>query len=167
MIYLLLFFCLFWQRRKRLWFPVCTARSPFWKCLYSKKKEFAFSVDPFQNILTDLHLLQMHSSILWEENGPRCSKKRPCPMYAKLCYIIPTFCCCCCWWWWWWWFFLSDGDVVNASVRSSRYLLIHFWAEFKQTCYVTSPYGKGVWVQYYFSVSPRSICSSGYLFLNN
>ena len=40
--------------------------------------------------------------------------------------------------------FLSDGDIVNASVRSSRYLLIHFWAEFKQTCYVTSPYGKGV-----------------------
>ena len=50
----------------------------------------------------------------------------------------------------------SDGDIVSApirpSVRPSRYLLLNHWAEFYQTCYTTSPNGKGVQEQHYFSV---------------
>ena len=38
----------------------------------------------------------------------------------------------------------SDGDIVNASICSSRYLLLNHWAEFNKTCYMTSICGKGV-----------------------
>ena len=37
----------------------------------------------------------------------------------------------------------SDGDILNASVRPSRYLLLNQWMEFNQTCYMTSPHCKG------------------------
>ena len=65
----------------------------------------------------------------------------------------------------------SDGDIVNASVHpsacQSRYQLLHHWAEFYQTCFITSlhPRSKGVREQYYFPVR-SSIYSSRYLFLN-
>ena len=42
----------------------------------------------------------------------------------------------------------SDGDFVNASILlsicSSRYLLLNHWAEFNQTCYMTSLHDKDV-----------------------
>ena len=38
------------------------------------------------------------------------------------------------------------------SACLSRYLLLNHWAEFYQTCYITSPHGKGVREQHYFSV---------------
>ena len=42
---------------------------------------------------------------------------------------------------------------------------LYHWAEFNQTCYITSPHGKGVREQHYFSVHP-SICPSRYLLVN-
>ena len=45
--------------------------------------------------------------------------------------------------------------VYHASVCPSHYLLNH-WAEFNQTCYITSPHGKDVRKQHYFSV-PLSV----------
>ena len=57
--------------------------------------------------------------------------------------------------------------IMNASICPSSYILQNHWAEFKQICYMTSPHGKGVWEQQYFSVHPsvwhRSICPSHYL----
>ena len=34
---------------------------------------------------------------------------------------------------------------LHPSVHLSRYLLLNQWAEFYQTCYITSPHGKVVW----------------------
>ena len=55
----------------------------------------------------------------------------------------------------------SNGDISNDSIRPSVYLscylLLNHWAEFYQNCYNTSPHGKGVREQYYFS-----ICLSAY-----
>ena len=44
----------------------------------------------------------------------------------------------------------------RPSICPSRYLLNHL-AESNQTCYITSPHGKGVHKQNYFSVHPLSI----------
>ena len=71
-------------------------------------------------------------------------------------------------------FFLSDGDIVNASVRPSvrpSCYLLNRWTEFYQICYNTSPHGKGVREQHFFRAYVRpyvhpSICRSCYLFLN-
>ena len=38
---------------------------------------------------------------------------------------------------------------MNASVRPSRYILLNLWPEFNQTCYMTSPRGKGVRKQHF------------------
>ena len=46
----------------------------------------------------------------------------------------------------------SDGDIVNASVRPSRNRPLNHWAEFNQTCYMTSLRGKAVREQHYFSL---------------
>ena len=46
--------------------------------------------------------------------------------------------------------------VHCRSICPSCYLLNH-WTEFNQTCYITSPYGKGVREQQYFSVQPPSV----------
>ena len=61
-------------------------------------------------------------------------------------------------------------SVVCPSVCPSRYLLLNHLAEFRKTCYITSPYGKGMQEQHFFfcaSVRPYvrrpSICSSRYL----
>ena len=58
------------------------------------------------------------------------------------------------------------------SIRPSRNLLLNHRAEFNQTCYMTSPHGKGVQEQHYVSsirpsVQRPSICLSCYLFLNH
>ena len=56
----------------------------------------------------------------------------------------------------------SDENIVNASVHHVNSY---------QTCYITSPHGKGVQEQHYFSVCPSirhpSIYSSCYLLLNH
>ena len=44
--------------------------------------------------------------------------------------------------------------VRRPSICRSRYLLLSHWAEFNQTCYITSPHGWGVRKQHYFSVCP-------------
>ena len=44
------------------------------------------------------------------------------------------------------------ASVVRPYVRHA--LLQKHWAEFNQTCYITSPNGKGVQEQHYFSVRP-------------
>ena len=46
---------------------------------------------------------------------------------------------------------------MPPSVCRWRYLLLNLWVEFYQTCYITSPHGKGVQEQHYFSVCPSSI----------
>ena len=48
----------------------------------------------------------------------------------------------------------SYGNLVNASVRPSRYILLNLWPEFNQTCYMTSPRGKGVREQHHFLPCP-------------
>ena len=49
-----------------------------------------------------------------------------------------------------------------SSISLSRYLLLNHWAEFNQTCYITSPHGKGVREQHNFflrpSVRPSASC---------
>ena len=58
--------------------------------------------------------------------------------------------------------------VRRPSICPSRYLLLNHWAEFHQICYITSPCGKGVREQHYFSVRPSSVhCVSRYLLLNH
>ena len=47
--------------------------------------------------------------------------------------------------------------VRRPSICLSHYLLLNHWAEFNQTCYITSPHGKGVQEQYYFSVRSSSV----------
>ena len=42
----------------------------------------------------------------------------------------------------------------------SHYLLLNHWAEFNQTCYITSPHGKNVLEQHYFSLCPSVLPSS-------
>ena len=56
--------------------------------------------------------------------------------------------------------------VHRPSICLSCYLLLNHWVEFNQTCYITSPHGKGVQEQHYFSVCP-SICPSCYLLFNH
>ena len=56
--------------------------------------------------------------------------------------------------------------IHRRSICPSRYLLLNHWAEFNQTCYITSPRGKGVQEQLYFSVH-LPICPSRYLLLNH
>ena len=41
---------------------------------------------------------------------------------------------------------------VRLSICPSLYLLLIHWAEFNQTCYMTSPHGKGVGEQVHTSV---------------
>ena len=73
------------------------------------------------------------------------------------------------------WHLLDCGDyeIVNASVTPSvcppahpsaclSICLLNYWAEFNQTCYMTSPHGKGVLEQNYFSVCLSGIYSSHY-----
>ena len=59
---------------------------------------------------------------------------------------------------------------VPTSICPSRYLFLILWAEFNQTCYMTSPHGTGVREQHYFSFC-LSVCSSiyslRYLLLNH
>ena len=43
-------------------------------------------------------------------------------------------------------------SVCHPSICPSCYLLLNHWAEFNQTCYMTSPYGKGVGEQVCLSV---------------
>ena len=45
----------------------------------------------------------------------------------------------------------------------SHYLLNH-WAEFNQSCYITSPHGKVVRKQHHFTVRPSYLCLSVSLF---
>ena len=65
------------------------------------------------------------------------------------------------------------SSSVRPSVCLSRYLLLHHWAEFYQTCYITSPHGKGVQEKHYFSVRASVRASvvrpfvSHYLLLNH
>ena len=47
--------------------------------------------------------------------------------------------------------------VHCPSICPSPYLLLTHWAEFNQTCFITSPHGKGVQEQHYFSMLPSSI----------
>ena len=47
--------------------------------------------------------------------------------------------------------------IRHLSIYPSCYFLLNHWAEFNQTCYITSPYGKGVPEQHYFSVRPSSV----------
>ena len=57
----------------------------------------------------------------------------------------------------------SNGCIVNASVHWSCYLHLNHWAEFHQTCYITSAHDKCVWEQHYFSVLPfdsLSVCQT-------
>ena len=64
---------------------------------------------------------------------------------------------------------------VHPSVRPSSvvrpfvcHILLNHWAEFNQTCYITSPHGKGVREQHCFlCVRSPSICPSRYLLLNH
>ena len=49
----------------------------------------------------------------------------------------------------------------------SRYLLLNHWAEFNQTCYITSPNGKGCDSNIIFPCVRPSICPSRYLLLNH
>ena len=52
-------------------------------------------------------------------------------------------------------------SIVRVSVCLSRYLFLNHWAEFNQTCYITSLHGKDVREQHFFSyVSRPSICPS-------
>ena len=54
---------------------------------------------------------------------------------------------------------MPERGNVRPSVCPSRYLLLNHWVEFYQTCCFTSPNGKGVREQHYFSVHP-SVCLS-------
>ena len=59
-------------------------------------------------------------------------------------------------------------EHFHPSVCRWCYLLLNHWAEYNQTCYITSTHGKGV--QYYFSVrlSVRPLQRpSSYLLLNH
>ena len=49
---------------------------------------------------------------------------------------------------------LSNGDIVNGSVRLSRYLLLNHWAEFNQICYMTSLRSRSEREQNYVSLCP-------------
>ena len=44
--------------------------------------------------------------------------------------------------------------VHRPSICPSRYLPLNHWAEFNRTCFITSPHGKGVREQHYFSLLP-------------
>ena len=53
--------------------------------------------------------------------------------------------------------------VPRLSICPSCYRILEHRVEFNQTCYISSPHGKGL--QHYLSVHP-SICSPCYLLLN-
>ena len=53
--------------------------------------------------------------------------------------------------------YLSIRPSKRPSVHLSRYLLLNHWAEFYQTCYITSSHGKGVQEQHYFLCACVSI----------
>ena len=62
--------------------------------------------------------------------------------------------------------------ICRPSLCPSRYLLLNLWVEFNQTCYITSPHGKGVQEQHHFlcvrpCVCHLSICLSCYFLLNH
>ena len=58
--------------------------------------------------------------------------------------------------------------VRRPSICLSCYLLLNYWAEFNQTCYITSPHSKGVQEQHFFlCIHCPSICPSCYLLLNH
>ena len=40
--------------------------------------------------------------------------------------------------------FLSVRQSMRPSISPSRYHFLNHWAEFNQTCYITSPHSKGV-----------------------
>ena len=63
-------------------------------------------------------------------------------LLQQLCKSNIIFCVCVC------------PCVCHHSICPSCYCLLNHWAEFNQTCYITSPHGKGVWEQHYFSVHP-------------
>ena len=50
-------------------------------------------------------------------------------------------------------------SFVHPYIRPSRFLLLIHWAEFNQTCYITSLHGKCVQEQHYFFMRP-SFCVS-------
>ena len=62
-------------------------------------------------------------------------------------------------------FFQCVRPSVRRSICLSRYLLLNCKAEFNQTCFITSPHGKGVREQHYFSVCP-SVHASGVVHLS-
>ena len=57
--------------------------------------------------------------------------------------------------------------IRRPSICLSCYLILNHWVEFNQTCYITSPHGKGMLEQHYFSMCPcvrhPPICLSRYL----
>ena len=58
--------------------------------------------------------------------------------------------------------------IHRLSICLSQYLLLNHWAEFNQTCYITSPHGKGVWEQhFFFPICLSGICPSYNLLLNH
>ena len=58
--------------------------------------------------------------------------------------------------------------ILCPSICPSCYLLLNHRVEFNQTCYITSPHGKGVREQHFFlCVCRLSICQSRYLLLNH
>ena len=58
---------------------------------------------------------------------------------------------------------------IHLSVCLSHYLLLNHWAEFYQTCYITSPHGKGFHFLCLCMSMPRrpAICPSCFLLLNH
>ena len=65
-------------------------------------------------------------------------------------------------------FLCVHASICCPSICLSHYLLLNHWAEFSQTCYITSPHGKGVREQHFFPCVHRPfICLSHYLLLNH
>ena len=64
--------------------------------------------------------------------------------------------------------FLCIHLSMHPSICPSCYLLPDHRMEFNQTCYITSPHGKAVPEQHYFTVHrPLWVCLSCYLLLNH
>ena len=53
----------------------------------------------------------------------------------------------------------ASPSVRPVPIQLSQYLLLNYWAEINQTCYMVSLHSKGVREQHHFFVCP-SICSS-------
>ena len=47
--------------------------------------------------------------------------------------------------------------VRRPFIYLSCYLILNHWAEYNQTCYITSPHGKSVREQHFFTVRPSSV----------